>query len=306
MTIIQLEYLLAVADYGNFSVAAGHCFVTQPSLSTQIKNLEDELGVVLLNRNEKPISLTATGKVVVQQARKVISTFYALKESVSELKNEVKGSLRLAVIPTIAPYLLHLFVPQFMKKYPAVSLEVKEMYTHDMERALNHGMVDIGLLASGFTAPATIREERLFSDPFYLYVSVKSPLFGKKVVSVGDIDLSQMLLLSDGHCLRSQVLDLCNSGGMPYKQVKFESGSLDTIIRMIDTYGGMTILPQMALPFLAEGHKRQLVMFRPEEKAQREIAMAVSTNFFKHSVYKVLREEILKTRELPITLMNSL
>lgn len=221
MTIVQLEYLVAVADHGSFSLASIHCCVTQPSLSTQIKNLEEELGVVLIDRKDKPLTLTVIGKVVVEMAREAISKFYSLPNRVKEEQNEVAGELCLAVIPTIAPYMLHLFIPKFMKKYPNVKLTIRELFTRDIASSLKRGVVDIGLLAGGFVNPKEIDEETLYKDKFYLYVSDNSPLRGRKAVTVKDIEIENLLLLADGHCLRSQVLDLCNIANSSGKSMNF-------------------------------------------------------------------------------------
>ena len=132
MTIIQLEYLLAVANCGSFSLAAEHCFVTQPSLSMQVKALEEELGVVLLDRSKKPVIPTEAGDVVLERARETLRAYNNIRESVAELKGETSGKLRLGVIPTIAPYLLHKFIPAFVRDYPKVELEISEMITSDI------------------------------------------------------------------------------------------------------------------------------------------------------------------------------
>ena len=149
MTIIQLEYLLAVANCGSFSLAAEHCFVTQPSLSMQVKALEEELGVVLLDRSKKPVIPTEAGEVVLEQARETIKAYNYIKEAVSELKGETAGKLRLGVIPTIAPYLLHKFIPAFVRDYPKVELEISEMITSDIVEALKRDRIDAALVASG-------------------------------------------------------------------------------------------------------------------------------------------------------------
>ncbi|MDE5636434.1 MAG: LysR family transcriptional regulator, partial [Alistipes sp.] len=138
MTIVQLEYLLAVANCGSFSLAAEHCFVTQPSLSMQIKSLEEELGVILLDRSKKPVIPTEAGEVVLERVRETLKAYNYIRESVAELKGETAGRLRLGVIPTIAPYLLHRFIPDFVKRYPKVELEIREMVTADIIDALRH------------------------------------------------------------------------------------------------------------------------------------------------------------------------
>lgn len=294
MTIVQLEYLLAVAYHGSFSTAADYCFVTQPSLSTQIKNLEEELGVILLNRNDKPITLTDTGKLVVAQARDAIASFNSISHKVNEMKNEVKGVFKLAVIPTIAPYLLHQFVPAFMEKYPEVTLSITEMYTSEIEKRLKQGDIDMGILAHGFTAPFEIVEEVLFNDRFYLYIAPDSKLMSMEDVHTADIDINSLVLLPDGHCLRTQIIDLCNAKNRKEDRISFNSGSLETIMRMIDRVGGATIIPQMAAVFVAKEKQNQLKPFSPIVNARREISLAVSRHFFKKSIYKAMKEEILK------------
>ena len=293
MTIVQLEYLLAVANHGSFSLASEYCFVTQPSLSTQIKNLEDELGVILLNRNEKPICLSEAGKVVVDQASKAISSFYAISEKVKEMKTEVKGVFKIGVIPTIAPYMLHKFIYQFTQKYPDVKIQIREMFTRDIEVELKIGKIDMGLLAAGFTNPNEIAEEVLFDDTLNVYFHENSSLAKLSEVHIADIDVSSLILLPDGHCLRTQVLDLCNAKNNRQDKLYFESGSLDTIMRIVDTMSGTTIIPSMAVRMMSEDKKKQIRPFSPMINARREIALAVSKNFYKKSIYEAIKNEIL-------------
>ena len=165
MTITQLEYLVAVANCGSFSLASEKCFVTQPSLSMQVKNLEEELGVILLDRSKKPVIPTEAGAIVIRNAKETIRSYNYIKESVSELKSEIAGTLRLAVIPTVAPYLLHRFIPDFVKRYPRVELQIKEMVTSDIVAALDRDALDAAILAGG-TCPDHIIEEELFNDRF--------------------------------------------------------------------------------------------------------------------------------------------
>ena len=154
MTIIQLEYLLAVANCGSFSLAAEHCFVTQPSLSMQIKSLEEELGVVLLDRSKKPVIPTEAGEVVLAEIRETLRAYDHIREAVAELKGETSGRLRLGVIPTIAPYLLHKFIPDFVRDYPKVELEIAEMVTADIVDALRRDRIDAALVAGGTLSSA--------------------------------------------------------------------------------------------------------------------------------------------------------
>ncbi len=297
MTITQIEYLLAVINCGSFSAATQKCFVTQPSLSTQIKNLEEELGVTLLDRSSKPIVPTEIGKLLVEQMNRSLSEFYAIKERVHEQMNEIKGTLTLAVIPTISPYVLHKFVPQFAKRYKGIKVEVKEMYTYQIERALLNGSVDIGMLAGGFLTDNQLSEEVLYSDKLYLYVSKKHPFYGKKEVNPSEINVNELLLLPDGHCLRSQILNLCDGQIYHKGDVLFESGSLETIMRMVDNSDKMTIIPQMMIPFINNSAVNQVIPLSKEVNAKREITFAINNNFYKRGIYDALKQMVIEATE---------
>lgn len=292
MTIIQLEYLLAVANYGSFSLASEKCFVTQPSLSMQVKNLEEELGVVLLDRSRKPVIPTDAGEVVIRQAREAIKSFRMVRESISDLRGEVAGVLRLGVIPTIAPYLLHRFIPGFAKNYPNVELQIREMKTADIIRALGHDMLDAAILAGG-TSPEGIQEEELFNDRFYAYVSTNHPLFERGNIRIEDIDVRRLLLLSEGNCLRDQVIELCQAQKSLQRQYSFESGSLETLMRIVDnTPNLMTIVPEMIVGYIGEEHRPQLKTLA-KGATSRKITIAVRRTYVKRSLIAALKESIL-------------
>ena len=292
MTIIQLEYLLAVANYGSFSLAAEKCFVTQPSLSMQVKNLEEELGVIVLDRSKKPVLPTDAGLAVIRQAKEAVQAFAMVREVVSDLQNEISGTLRLGVIPTIAPYLLHRFIPDFVRKCPKVELQIREMMTGDIIRALGRDMLDAAILAGG-TSPDGIQEEELFNDRFYAYVSTGHPLFERSNIRIEDIDVRRLLLLSEGNCLRDQVLELCQAQKGVQRQYSFESGSLETLIRIVDNSSNMmTIVPEMVADFIDESHKPQLKTLA-KGATSRKITIAVRRTYVKRSLVAALKESIL-------------
>ena len=291
MTIIQLEYLMAVANCGSFSVAAEHCFVTQPSLSMQIKALEEELGAVLLDRTKKPIIPTAVGEVVLEQARETLRSYNYIRESVAEMRGEMAGKMRLGVIPTIAPYLLHKFIPTFVKEYPKVELEISEMVTADIIEALKHDRIDAALVASG-TCGEGITEHDLFSDHFYAYVSPSHPLFERSNIRIEDIDFKELILLSRGNCMRDQILELCQAARNIPSRFYFESGSLDTLMRMVDCTSSMTIIPEMALEFIPQA-RRNRVKSIAKGATSRRVALAVSRTYVKQSIVEALRKTIL-------------
>lgn len=290
MTIIQLEYLLAVANYGSFSLASEKCFVTQPSLSMQIKNLEEELDVILLDRSRKPVIPTDAGQVVIRQAKEAVKAFHSVRETVADLRGEISGVLRLGVIPTIAPYLLHRFIPDFARNYPNVELQIREMMTADIVRALERDMLDAGLIAGG--APEGIIEEELFNDRFWAYVSIGHPLYERHNIRIEDIDVRRLLLLSEGNCLRDQVLELCQAQKNVAKQYSFESGSLETLMRIVDNSPNMmTIIPEMVVEYIADEHRPQ-VKTLSKGATSRKITIAVRRTYVKQSLIAALKESI--------------
>lgn len=292
MTIIQQEYLLAVANYGSFSLAAEKCFVTQPSLSMQVKNLEEELGVIVLDRSKKPVLPTDAGLAVIRQAKEAVQAFAMVREVVSDLQNEISGTLRLGVIPTIAPYLLHRFIPDFVRKCPKVELQIREMMTGNIIRALDRDMLDAAIMAGG-TSPEGIREEELFNDRFFAYVSTDHPLCQRSNIRIEDIDVRHLLLLSEGNCLRDQVIELCQAQKNIARQYSFESGSLETLMRIVDnTPNLITIIPEMVADYIDEKHRPQ-VKTLAKGAASRKITIAVRRTYVKRSLIDALKESVM-------------
>lgn len=292
MTIVQLEYLLAVANFGSFSVAAEHCFVTQPSLSMQIKSLEDELGVMLLDRSKKPVIPTEAGEAVLTQARETLREYNSIREVVARIKGEMSGRIRLGVIPTIAPYMLHKFIPDFVQRYPKVELEIREMKTEYIIDALNRDRIDAALVAGG-TCGDGILEYDLFDDRFFAYVSPDSPLYNKSNIRIEDIDMRDLILLSSGNCMRDQVLELCQARkGVP-AHYSFESGSLDTLMRIVDCTSCMTVIPEMAVEYVPK-ERRSQVKNLLKGASSRKISLAIRRTYVKKSIVDALKETILE------------
>ena len=290
MTIIQLEYFLAVVNHGSFSKAAEYCFVTQPSLSMQIGHLEDELGVVLFDRSSKPIAPTEAGQVFLQQARKAVSAFYGTKEKVNEMKGDISGRLRLGVIPTVSPYLMPWFIPEFIKRYPNVELDIRDMFTADLIEALNRDTVDAAILSGGIDMK--IRETPLFDDKLYLYVSPKNKLFAKESVLIREIDVRQLLILSEGNCLRNQILTLCKARKKIKLAYNFANCSLETLMHTVDTTSMLTIIPGMAIEYIPEQKRNQIKPFGQVD-AKRSITMAVGRTYARNSLVQAVRESVL-------------
>uniref|UniRef100_S0DDC6 Putative transcriptional regulator n=1 Tax=termite gut metagenome TaxID=433724 RepID=S0DDC6_9ZZZZ len=296
MTIVQLEYLLAVVNHGSFSAAAEYCFVTQPTLSMQIANLEDELGVTLLDRNAKPIAPTEAGLAVVEQAKEAVAAFYGTKEKVSNLKGELSGKLRLGVLPTISPYLMPHFIIEFQKKCPNVELEIWDMLTSEIIEALEHDTIDIAIFSGG-ESPIKIRETDLFDDKFYVYVSPKHRFFGRKSMLLSEIDIKELLIISEGNCMRNQTFELCKEKKKVKSPYTFASCPLETLIHMVDaTDSTMTVIPGMAVMYLPEERRKQVIPFE-KFHAHRKITMAVGRTYIRESLISAVREAVLTAAE---------
>jgi len=209
MTLIQLEYIIAVDTYRSFVAAAEKCFVTQPTLSMQIQKLEESIGVKIFDRSRQPVVPTELGEKIIQQARIVLTESKKISEIVQNKKGELEGELKIGVIPTIAPYLLPNVLTSFMDKYPKLKLQIWEYTTERIVHELKVGILDCGILSTPLQ-DAAITETPLFYENFVAYVSEKSPLFQKKMLNPDDIAEEKLWLLNEGHCMRGQVLNICH------------------------------------------------------------------------------------------------
>ena len=251
--------------------------------------------MVLLDRTKKPVIPTEAGLVVLEQARETLRAYNYIKEAVNEMRGEMSGRLRLGVIPTIAPYLLHRFIPDFVQSYPKVELEIKEMFTRDVISALKHDRIDAAIVAGG-TCGEGINEMELYDDTFYIYVSPTNPLYERTNIRIEDIDIKDLILLSDGNCLRDQVIELCQAKKSAPSNYYFESGSLDTLMRIVDCTNCVTVIPQMATDFVPEEHRTQLKTLA-KGATSRKIAIAVRRTYVKTSLINALKEVILKNAD---------
>lgn len=246
MTIVQMQYILAVARWGSFTMAAEKCFVTQPTLSMQIQKLEEQLDVQIFDRNKKPVAVTPIGSKIVEQASIVIGEAMRIKDIIDSEKNSVSGDFRLGIIPTVMPTLLPLFLRTYMKKYPKVTLHVEEIQTPNMLEALKDGMIDAGIAATPLQEPDII-EHPLYLEPMVAFVDENSDLYRKKKVTPEDISRQQLLLLENGHCFRNSVLNLCQEAKKTTAEQKFRlsSGNFETLVGLSKDGFGTTVLPYL-------------------------------------------------------------
>ncbi len=295
MTFIQLEYIVAVDTYRHFATAAGHCFVTQPTLSMQVQKLEEELGIKIFDRSKQPVIPTEAGCELIGQARKILSEKDVVGEIVQARKGVLTGELRIGIIPTLAPYLLPLFVQGFTAKYPQIKLVVNELTTELVVARLREGRIDVGILVTPLQENG-IREHVLFYEELLVYVSRKNAAYKKHYMLAQDIDPNKLWLLEEGHCFRSQIVRLCElrKASKEGSHFDYEAGSLETLRRMVELNDGITILPELAAMDLS---RRQLELVRHFKRPapMREVSLVVHRDFVKQRLVNALKEEIIKS-----------
>src|SRR5690606_25468526 len=234
MTLTQLEYVLAVYKHKHFGKAAESCFVTQPTLSMQLQKLEEELGIIIFDRSKSPITPTPEGLPVIEQAQVVIYEQKKLINIINENKGELRGDFKLAVIPTLSPFIIPLFAQSFVEKYPSVNLQIIEQKTDDIIALIKDDEIDAALVVTPLHEKSIV-EKILYYEPFYLFTSKKSELFKKKVVQESDLDINEVWLLDKGHCFRDQVLNICTQkkDRTLKNPINFESGNFETLKNMV-------------------------------------------------------------------------
>ena len=288
MNLQQLEYIIAVDNHRHFGRAAEACFVSQPTLSMMIHKLEEELGARIFDRSRQPVVPTDTGRMLLDQARKVLQETAALREIVDQQQGVVAGFLHLGIIPTLAPYLLPLFIGTFLEKYPKIHLKISDMTTNQMVEALKRGRLDIGILVTPLYDP-NIREQALFYEPFHVYTHHP---YEKEFLLPDDINPNELLLLEEGHCLRSQMLKLCELRRQSNQQLQYEAGSIETLKQLVEHQQGTTILPELAALQLSEEQRRWLKPFQPPAPV-REVSLVTHRDFVRVQLLDALRTTIL-------------
>lgn len=292
ITLTQLEYIVAVDEYRHFATAAEKCFVTQPTLSMQIKKLEDDLGVILFDRTRQPVVPTDIGARLIEQAREVLNSTGRIKEIISEDKTNVGGTLRIGIIPTLAPYLLPIFIGDYIRKYPNVKIEVEELVSEDIIARLKKDMLDVALFVTPYH-DEKILEYPVFYEEMLVYASPGHSLLRKEKVDVTDIAASEIWMLGGGHCFRNQVVNLCEMKQQQHKKLpfEFESHSLETLMRIVDREGGFTLIPELAVQYMTENQKKQVRAFNSYVPL-REVSVIYSRYYIKHKLIGLLCEEV--------------
>jgi LysR family hydrogen peroxide-inducible transcriptional activator len=291
MTITQLQYVLAVAEYRNFTLAAEKCFVTQPTLSMQIQKIEEELRIQIFDRTKKPIQLTDIGEKIVAQAKNIVIEADRIKDIVEQQKGFIGGEFRLGIIPTVMPTLLPMFLNNFIKKYPKVKLIIEELNTDEIISRLINGHLDAAI-ASTPLQEEKLKEIVLYYEPFVAYVPENHKITDKKEIEISDLNIEDILLLQDGHCFRDGILNLCKNTNLDSgSRFQLESGSFETLIKLANEGLGTTLLPYLHTLDLNEKDKKHLRHFA-EPKPAREVSLIFPKTELKIHIIDALKNTI--------------
>jgi LysR family hydrogen peroxide-inducible transcriptional activator len=288
MNLQQLEYIVAVDEERHFVRAAEKCFVTQATLSAMIKKLEEELNCIIFDRSKQPVIPTVNGEKVILHAKNILRETKVLFNFAKEKSGEVEGLLRLGIIPTMAPYILPLFLANFLKKYPKVEIKIKELTTDEIILALEKEKIDFGILATPLEN-SSIKEFPVFYEEFVLYAQINEQILENKLVNVNDINPNSLWILEEGHCLRSQVVNFCKikqTDGY-INNLDFEAGSIETLINLVDANGGSTILPELAIKNFSE-LKMEQIRFFIEPQPVREVSVVAYRHYYKNKLLEAL------------------
>ncbi|MEX2352484.1 MAG: LysR substrate-binding domain-containing protein [Balneolaceae bacterium] len=246
MTLTQLSYIVAVDTHRHFATAAEKIYVTQPTLSMQIQKLEEQLGVTIFDRSKSPVVPTAVGKEIISQARTVLKEAKTIEDLAGQADDSLRGPFRIGILPTIAPYLVPLFLRRFVQTWPEAQLIIEEMQTEELVDALVTDRLDAGIIATPVDQGHIFTED-LYVEPMVAYLSSNHSLAGKKRLEIEDLETQNIWLLNEGHCFRDQAVRLCKQTNRKKgSSIHFESGNLETLKRLVEQDFGMTLLPVLA------------------------------------------------------------
>jgi len=296
MTLTQIEYVLAVAKEQSFRGAAHTRFVSQPTLSMQIQKLEDELGILIFDRSQSPIRPTKIGALIIEQAKVVQNESLRIPEIVQTHKQGLVGELSVGIIPTISPYIVPLFLKSFNATYPTIDISISEVTTHHCLRHLENEDIDVAILATK-EDEKRFTQVKLYEEEFVLFAHKDNKLLKKKTITISDIDLRDIWLLEEGHCLSDQVISTCNLrqdvSQLP-GHLNFKIGNLESLRLLVQENFGYTLLPYFSTLKL---HPKEKKLLRPfsDRKPQRTVYLTLRRGYLKESLVKALKSEILKS-----------
>lgn len=291
MTINQLHYVLVLSKHGNFKRASEQLEISQPALSLQVQKLEEEIGFKLFNRTSNPIEVTEDGKLFLFKTQEVLTGVKQLQNFSAEIKEDYNGKLTIGIIPTLAPFLVPLFIESIEEDYPNLQLIIKEQITEQVVNNVRTGDLDVGIISTPINIYG-IKSIPLFYERFYVYTSGEN--YATKEFKLEDINYDKLWLLDEGNCFRDQINNFCDLKLVREgKKLIYESNSIDALIRIVDTKGGMTILPELTSLCLNEYQEENLKNISGKPKA-REIGLIVTNKYDKERYIQVLEEYIKK------------
>ncbi|MEX0719671.1 MAG: LysR substrate-binding domain-containing protein [Balneolaceae bacterium] len=302
MTLTQLSYIVAVDKYRHFATAAQKIYITQPTLSMQIQKLEDELGVLIFDRSKTPVVPTALGEKIIAQAKIILSGARHIEDMVSVQENSLKGTFRVGIIPTIAPYLVPLFLKNFIEAHPDVELIFEEALTGEVLKGLNEDHFDVGIIAT--PADQHIYEKDLFLEPFLGYVSTAHKLANKDKLCIDDLYKEDLWLLNEGHCFRDQTMKICRQNNEKRNKapITFESGNLETLKRLVEQNFGITLMPYLAMSDYDTRCATALIKKFEDPVPSRKIRLVYSREFLKKNLIEAFADVIIDS--IPDELKN--
>jgi LysR family hydrogen peroxide-inducible transcriptional activator len=295
-TLTQLEYVVAVDKHRHFGKASEACHISQPTLSMQIQKLEEELSITLFDRDKKPIIPTSHGRKFIEQAKLILQDYEKLIHIGKNSENEISGDFKLGIIPTIAPYLIPLFIKAFSEKFPRVNLHIDELKTSSIIESLQQESIDAGILATPLHEKS-LKEKPLFYEPFLLYAAQDHPLAKNKKVNERDLSGNDMWLLQDGHCFRNQVIRFCSltDNTSFFKNVYFEGGNLETLRNLIRNGGGYTLIPYLFSAGLEKTDIKNHVREFTPPIPTREVSLVCRSNQWRLDILEAIRGVIIKS-----------
>lgn len=290
MNLQQIEYIVALDKYKSFSKAAEACFITQATLSTMIKKLEEELGVVIFDRKTHPVITSDIGQEMIAEAKKVLFHSQRLREMSSILKGKIEGTLRVGVIPTIAGNLLHRILPQLLEKYPNLLLNVQEITTQNIVSKLKIGELDIGIVSTPLPKNNELEEEVLYYEKLMVYGAFY-PTAGK-YLSPRDMVNEDIWLLEQGNCLSDQVMNICALNPKKVNaNLNFHPNSFDSLINIVDSLKGLTLIPELYFMDLPKEKKANVIDFHAPYPV-REVSLVYHRPYAKERLIQALAQEI--------------
>lgn len=300
MTLQQLEYVMAVFRYRHFAKAAEHCNVTQPTLSSMVQKLEEELGLRIFDRSRQPIMPTQAGKLIIEQAWSVMVRAKKLRDTAEEQKKSVTGTFNIGVLPTIAPYLVPRFFPKMIDDHPEMDVRITEMKTADIKKALMHGDIDAGILAR-IDGLDDFVCHNLFYEQFMAYVAATDRLTNLRTIRVADLKDEFLWLLDEGHCFRDQLVKFCKLEAASMSKKAYNLGGIETFMRIVENGKGVTFIPELATMQLTESQMRLVKPFA-HPIPTRELVFMTSRHFIRSTLRDIIIERV--RRSVPASMLT--